>query len=129
MGKMWTGRRCCLAGCAGFILLLAGCAQQDAEAMTRIGSKLVGVAADIKDNMGVGTQGLYCGLGVEARIAARLHWDKSLADTSIQVHANGGEVELKGTVQNQEQKRRAVELAENTVGVERVQDSLEIGAP
>jgi len=129
MGKGCAGRWVCLAGLFGVLALTSGCTQQDAEAMTCIGSKLAAVAGDLKENLGVGWQGVYNGMGLEGRVAARLHWDKNLADAKIQVKAAGAEIELKGTVQNQEQRRRALDLAETTWGVERVSDSLELAAP
>lgn len=94
--------------------------------MTRIGQKLAAVLGDVKDNLNTGWQDVYGGLGLESRVAARLHWDKTLSDTGIQVQSRGSEIELKGTVQTAEQRRRAVDLAETTAGVERVIDSLEL---
>jgi hypothetical protein len=129
MGKILTRRRLGVAGLAGLLILSAGCNQQDAEAMSRIGKKLASVAGDLKEHLGSGWQGVYNGMGLEARVAARLRWDKSLADMTIHVKATGGEIELKGTVQNAEQRRRAVDLAESTAGVERVNDSLELSGP
>ena len=64
--------------------------------------------------------------GVEARVTARLRWEKSLSDASIQVVASEGGIELKGKVAKVAQKKRAVELAESTTGVDRVTESLEV---
>ncbi|CAN5154984.1 hypothetical protein BH10PLA2_BH10PLA2_02290 [soil metagenome] len=61
-----------------------------------------------------------------ARVTSRLRYEKSLGGTSIQVVANEGALELKGKVQNVAQKKRAVELAESTTGVDRVTESLEV---
>jgi osmotically-inducible protein OsmY len=63
---------------------------------------------------------------VEARVTARLRWEKALAGSSIQVVATESGVELKGNVLNAAQKKRAVELAEATTGVDRVTESLEV---
>ena len=57
-------------------------------------------------------------------MAARLRWDKQLADTAIEVVPAGAGVELRGKVRNLEQRRRAVMLADSTAGVEGVKDSL-----
>jgi hypothetical protein len=122
------GRPPCLAALLG-LTLVAGCSQQDTDAMTGIGKKLAALAGDLKANLGSGWQGVYNGMGLEARVAARLHWDKSLAEATIHVKAAGAEIELKGTVHNQDQRRRALDLAETTAGVERVTDSLELGTP
>jgi hypothetical protein len=126
MGKIWARRWVSLAGLLGLTALATGCNQQDAEAMNRIGKKLAAVAGDIKDNLGGGWQGLYNSMGPEGRVATRVHWDKNLAEAKIQVKASGSDIELTGNVQNQEQKRRAVELAETTAGVDRVTDNLEV---
>jgi osmotically-inducible protein OsmY len=126
MGKTRQRRRLGLVALLGIAALTAGCKEQDTEAMTRIGKKLAAVAGEIQENLGGGWQGLYDGMSLEARIAARLHWDRNLADSVLHVKATGTEIELKGSVQTHEQKRRAVELAETTAGVERVTDDLEV---
>jgi hypothetical protein len=61
-----------------------------------------------------------------ARVTARLRYEKALAGTSIQVVAIESGLELKGKVQTAAQKKRAVELAEATTGVDRVTESLEV---
>ena len=68
-------------------------------------------------------------LVLENRVKTRLHWDRALAEASIEVHATDKAVELKGTLSSQEQVRRAVELAESTVGVDRVVNSLQVERP
>ncbi|WP_169975688.1 BON domain-containing protein [Tautonia rosea] len=68
-------------------------------------------------------------LGVEARVYSRIRWDKALSDAEIAIEAKeGGVVVLHGTVPDAELRRKAVRLAVETVGVERVQDNLTIGA-
>ena len=60
----------------------------------------------------------------------RLRSDKALQATKIEVTLRaGGEVELKGSLASDEQKRRALELADSTQGVEKVTDSLLVAAP
>jgi osmotically-inducible protein OsmY len=59
-------------------------------------------------------------------VAARLRWDKSLEGSDIQIQVNEKTVELQGTVENLLQRRRAVDLAESTVGVAKVDDRLEV---
>jgi hypothetical protein len=63
---------------------------------------------------------------VVARVTSRLRYEKSLAGISIQVVAIEGGLNLKGKVQSAAQKKRAVELAESTTGVDRVSESLEV---
>ncbi len=62
---------------------------------------------------------------LDARVSQRLRWDKSLADSPIQVNVSANVVKLTGNVTDLAQRRRAVELAESTVGVEKVIDALE----
>ena len=61
-----------------------------------------------------------------ARVTSRLRYEKTLTGTSIQVVAIESGLELKGKVQRAAQKKRAVELAESTTGVDRVTESLEV---
>jgi osmotically-inducible protein OsmY len=65
-------------------------------------------------------------MALDARVSARLRWDKTLSSEQIHVQATGGIIELKGRVRDLNQRRRAVELAESTVGTEQVLDLLEI---
>ena len=58
------------------------------------------------------------------RVTARLRWDKELDGSAIEVIHVGTGVELRGTVRNADQRRRAVMLAESTTAVEGVKDSL-----
>jgi osmotically-inducible protein OsmY len=62
---------------------------------------------------------------VQGRVYARLYWDKALADGNLKIEAkDGGVVVLKGTVPNRDARRRAVELAQSTVGVNDTVDEL-----
>ncbi|WP_435017826.1 BON domain-containing protein [Tundrisphaera sp. TA3] len=66
-------------------------------------------------------------LGVEARIYSRLQWDKSLADSLIELTSEeAGVFILSGQVADEAARQRAVNLAETTVGVTRVDDRLSI---
>jgi len=60
-------------------------------------------------------------MSVEARVYARLRWDKALnnADISVDLEENGL-VTLTGAVASEEAKAKATRLAEDTVGVQRV---------
>jgi osmotically-inducible protein OsmY len=66
---------------------------------------------------------------LDTRVSARLRWDKSLADATIQVSATDGVVELKGKVADLKKRQRAVEIAQSTAGVTEVKDNLETGTP
>lgn len=107
---------------AVLLLLLAGCNRQDTEALQRISRKVVARSEPITS--AARWQGASPEAGLEARVAARLRWDKQLADLTFEVKAAGPIVEIKGKVRNLEERRRAVMLAESTTGVENVRDAL-----
>ncbi len=129
MGEARIRRRAKLGSLLVLAALTVGCNRRDAEAMSRIGKKLAVIAGDLKENLDSGWQGVYKGARLEARVSARLRWEKSLADTAIQVKAAGNDIELTGTVQTQEQKRRALDLALSTAGVDKVNETLDIRGP
>jgi osmotically-inducible protein OsmY len=116
-------------------LIFCGCSNQDQAHLARCGRKIADRLENLIHSDGKlaavwqSVQGCSDEAALDARISARLRWDKVTADAQVQVKAAGGVVELKGTVRDPDQRRRAVELAEGTVGVEKVTDSLEIAAP
>jgi osmotically-inducible protein OsmY len=118
-----------------FVAVAAGCNQEDAERIVRVGHKLSARAESLSgDQIGLskGWQAVRNGweeTTLAGRVAVRLRWDKKLADTQVQALAAGTVVELKGTVREASQRQRAVELAESTTGVEKVTDSLEVAPP
>ncbi|WP_337173317.1 BON domain-containing protein [Paludisphaera sp.] len=66
-------------------------------------------------------------MGVEARVYGRVHWDKMLESSTIDIAAEAdGIVTLRGSVPSDEARTRAVELATDTVGVARVIDELAV---
>jgi hypothetical protein len=125
MGNLRTGGWLLL----GLSVLAAGCSRQDTERLARVGKRIAGrfeaLTADCRAGLGSSWHG--SGAGLSGRVAARLRWDRGLAGLSIQVHSTGeAAVELKGTVRDLTQRRRAVELAESTAGVEKVSDQLQV---
>ena len=118
-----------------FSIFSCGCQNKDADHLAGLGARLAQKAQGLLPPGGRSLLGswqtvpLHLGdLAADARVSARLSWDKTLADAEIQVNAVGGSVvELQGKVRNEEQQRRAVELAQTTLGVEKVLDRLEIG--
>ena len=111
------------------LLLLAGCNSQDTDALKRLSKKALARSQAWTGDVKTGPAGTWAApleLGLEARVAARLKWDKQLADTSIEVKLVGNNcVEVKGKVRDLEQHRRVVMLLETTMGVEEVRDLLE----
>jgi len=111
------------------VLSIAGCSQQDTDGLRRIGRKALdrtmAAASPLREKFdhtlkGIGTA------GVKERVQQRLQWDKGLAETSIVATATDNVVHLKGSLKNADQRRRAIELAESTTGVERVTDEMQV---
>jgi osmotically-inducible protein OsmY len=69
-------------------------------------------------------------MGVHPRVYARIHWDKTLQGSRIEVHMlRDGVVLLRGTVPDAAAKAHAVELARDTYDVNGVVDELETVLP
>jgi len=113
-------------------LLLAGCDGQDADRLAKIGRKAADkLQAQTGGDPGRGADSLQSirgGLGefaLDAKVSARLRWDKELDGIPIQVGAVGaGVVKLSGKVPTFEARQRAVQLANSTTGVSKVIDEL-----
>lgn len=117
-----------------FPFSLVSCQSKDAERLAALGTRLREKAQGLVASGGGPLRGLQSvplrlgELSVDARVLARLQWDKGLADAVIEVHAVGDSaVELTGKVRDMDAKRRALELAQTTAGVEKVMDKMEIG--
>jgi hypothetical protein len=110
-----------------FLLAAAvGCDRQDTDRLSRLGRKvaekgktlsLAGVPALKQTLPTLRVVADPVAAGVETRIRARLQTDQSLAGVEIEVTAVGGQVELAGKGLTLAQRRRAVDLAQTTVGV------------
>ena len=67
---------------------------------------------------------------IETRVYARLHWDKALTGTKLDLSAaRMGVIVLTGTVADAKARDKAVALTTETVGVTEVVDHLTISAP
>jgi osmotically-inducible protein OsmY len=118
------------------LLALSGCNRQDADRLAKVSRKGL---ARAQNALGSVTGGLPTGFqgglevvndaGLDHRVSARLNWDKALTEATIDVRAKGAIVELRGKVRDLQQRRRAVEIAETTVGVEKVTDGLQTEGP
>src|SRR4051794_14755165 len=110
---------------------------QEPSTGKKIGERLDGAVQDIKG--GLRKAGSFTreefhkartsvhNMGVESRVYGRLHWDKALNDASLELSGgDDGVITLAGTVADARAKARAVELARETVGVNRVVDQLAI---
>ena len=68
-------------------------------------------------------------MGVQGRVYGRLHWDKDLADATIDIEVREDKsVVLKGSVPSVSARSKAVQLAQDTTGVLEVVDELGIAA-
>jgi BON domain len=118
---------------------LTGCTAQDTECLARIGRKFAdrshGAVDSIRDQVDGDLKALPLAGPLpkdnvlRERIAARLRWDALLADVRIDVQVIDHEVELKGTVKNDAQRRRAADIAETTAGVQAVNEALRVEEP
>jgi BON domain len=112
-----------------FAVATTGCERQDAERLTRVGwkvaDKVQGLVPD-KTPWG-GSWSATPDMSLEGRVRARFEADKYLASLNIEVIATDHGVRLRGRVTDEVLKRRAVEMAESTVGVEKVADELGSG--
>ncbi len=68
-------------------------------------------------------------MDVASRVYGRLHWDKALTSSNIDLDVKNGVATLRGAVPDSKAKVKAVELAEDTVGITKVTDQLTIQPP
>lgn len=132
MNRAESARRLFVLGLGCLPFLNTGCTNKDADKLAELGERLRHKAeALLQSPSGKRVRGLsavplqLAEPSIEARVLARLKWDKELSDTSIDVKATGGVIELAGKTSGAEQRRRAVELAQTTQGVEKVVDRME----
>lgn len=123
----------------GLVLALAltscGCSK-DADRLARVfrktSAKFDGVTEGLRDKLHNGwgaVRSTISEASLDSRVALRLRWDSDMAGAEVQVRLTGpNAVELKGAVADLAQRRRAVELAQTTTGVENVVDNLRIEA-
>jgi osmotically-inducible protein OsmY len=118
-------------GLALAMLAACGCSE-DADRLGRVcqkvSAKFDGVTEGMRGKLQSGAgavRGSVIEASLDSRVALRLRWDKDMAGAEVEVVGAGpGVVELHGTVADLRQRRRAVELASTTVGVENVIDKL-----
>ncbi len=122
------------------IVLTAGWASRAQEAQTtteKIKEKVGDAVTSIKKGANTAEEklkegyekvkGTVVGLSIEGRVYARLHWEKALVGSHIELHApRAGAIELTGTVADAKARAKAVELTTDTVGVTEVIDHLNV---
>jgi osmotically-inducible protein OsmY len=114
-------------------------ARQDQGAAQRVGEKLDQAGQSIRKGLEEArdtlrdqfsrARGSVHSMGVASRVYGRLHWDKALTTSTLELEVSNGVVTLRGEVPNARAKARAVELAKETVGITQVIDQLAIQPP
>jgi hypothetical protein len=110
---------------------LAGCDGEDVHRLSRVYRRLTdnfrASTGPARDRLADRLSSLQGGeAGLAARVAARLRWDLALRGAEIEVGEEGDVIELRGRVPDEAGRRRAVDLAESTEGVEKVVDELTV---
>ena len=110
-----------------------GVAEQIGEKLDSVGRGLVRGAQDVTDSVRKRFEVVRTDvsrMGVHPRVYSRIHWDKTLQGSRIEVHMlRDGVVLLRGTVPDVAAKAHAVELARDTYDVTGVVDELETIVP
>jgi osmotically-inducible protein OsmY len=117
----------------GSALTICGCSD-DADRLARVfqktSAKFDGVTESLREKLQNGwgaVQGSMSETSLDSRVGLRLRWDTDMGGADVHVSLVGsGAVELTGTVADLMQRRRAVELAHTTAGVENVIDRLTV---
>ena len=127
MGKM------CKQGAILAMLALTGCSNEDTEGLASVArlsaTKVEEMTGGAPNKVAASFESMRANwneLALDARVSLRLRWEKDLQNTTIQVEAKSGIVELKGKVADILQRQRAVQVAQSTMGVVEVIDSLEV---
>jgi hypothetical protein len=120
-------------GWLGVALAAVGCGSQDADCLGKLGLRFGDgtrlLVQQCQDRLRQDMPALRMEESVASRVGERLKHDKGLADATIEVRMVDGAIELHGQAHSNEQRRRAIDLAEATVGVEHVRDLIEVRPP
>jgi osmotically-inducible protein OsmY len=117
----------------GSALTICGCSE-DADRLARVfqktAAKFDGATEGLREKLHNGwgaVRGSMSETSLDSRVALRLRWDTDMGGADVQVSLVGpGAVELTGSVADLMQRRRAVELARTTAGVDSVVDRLTV---
>ncbi len=110
------------------VLLAAGCARSDTDALGRIGELLVQKAKALPQ---AGPNGRVVALPGDATgdltrlVETRLRADPGLAELAIRVEPANGRVRLTGRVVDEGQRDRVLHVAESVAGAGKVVDALD----
>jgi len=117
---------------APILVLVTGCGKQDKEILANIGRKITSkfdsAASPTRKKLEMGIQAMRGEIlesSIEDSVLFRIRTDKNLKDQKIEVSSKEeGVILLKGTVPDEQSKLRAIEVAESTRGVNKVESEL-----
>jgi hyperosmotically inducible periplasmic protein len=112
---------------AFFVIAESGCNRSDGDRLTRVAVKLTEKIQELQPERTplTGSFGITSSVNLDSRVRDRFKTDRYLAPLPIEIDANeGSTVRLRGSVDDAVLKQRAVEIAESTVGVEKVVDEI-----
>jgi hyperosmotically inducible periplasmic protein len=99
-----------------------------ASAATSIKKGAISAEEAVKEKFSQAKAGVVK-MGIEARVYGRLHWDKGMVDSKIELHSpSPGVIVLTGTASSEKAKAKAAELTADTVGVTQVTNTLVVSA-
>jgi osmotically-inducible protein OsmY len=114
-------------------LLLSGCSESDAEKLRRVGDKtfdrVTQLAQKVSEELGqtlLEHKPPATEPSILERVAQRIHWDRDLAILEIGVAEKEEALVLTGKVKNDALKQHAQDLAERTLGVQKVRNEIEV---
>ena len=122
----------CLTGLGACLLSMAaaGPAQAQEGIGERIGAQLDRGIDRLNEEFSQGWESLQQAvdkMGVQGRVYSRLRWDKQLVQSEFDIEVeDGGIVTLRGRVPTPAAKQKAITLAKDTVGVNRIVDDLRV---
>jgi hypothetical protein len=111
-----------------FLTVGSGCDRSDADRLARVGRKAADkFAAMVPDRTPFGSPLSLSSGDLENRVKERFRSDAFLSPIQFELAVEGTSVRIKGAVDDDVLKRRAVEIAQTTVGVEKVIDEIAVG--
>ena len=104
------------------VAMSSGCNRADGDRLARVGRKVTDkIQAVVPERMPFGSSIASSNNGgIEDRVRERFRTDVFLAPIQFEIGAEGGQVRLRGIVDDDVLRKRAIEIAESTVGVEKV---------
>jgi hypothetical protein len=111
---------------ATIIVACSVCNRSDGDRLARVAGKVTQKIQELLPERTplTGSFALTSGVNLDNRVRDRFKTDRYLAPLPIDIDVNVSTVRLRGPVNDEVLKRRAVEIAESTVGVEKVVDEI-----